>query len=209
MLPRCAANLLAVLALLVTAPASARTDIGRPAGCLVRADAERSRTFAVSVPASQAERHALADLQPALKRCSLTTVPSRDVLLLGGAIAEILLKREYRGVTSHRFTGFDPQQMDALGVSERALLGSKGWPSDLAILVCAATRDPRSSAAILRSRSGSKDEAELMERIKPAAERCVDNGQNFSFDRSTLRAVLARHTLQMGPMPASTLPRVR
>ncbi|MBB4857775.1 hypothetical protein HNO88_001086 [Novosphingobium chloroacetimidivorans] len=190
------------LALLLAAPAIGRESTSAQAKCLVRANEPNAKAFARSIPGSDEERQMLYVMSHDLSRCAdQAALMSDDILLLGGAIAERELKKTSRTVISRRFRGFDPQEMDSLGVSERTLERTQAWPPLVAALFCANTRDPRSAAAILKASPKSKAENKAVEQFTPAITRCLDKGKALALNPPKIRAVLARFEYGSSSIP--------
>ena len=182
-------------------PAGAGHDIAAEARCLVKADVGKARVFAASVPNSEVEQQALAALAIDLRACGIADLPADVRLVLGGAIAELEIKRYWRAMpimSRRNIVRLNPQQMDAAGVSERTLQRAQSWPAAVAIVFCARTRDPKSADAILRAKPGSSREADEVRRMTPALERCVEKGQVAPLNIATIRAVLARSEYSNG-----------
>lgn len=142
-------------------------------------------------PGSDEEADVFAEF--ARRGCAVTS----DVQTLRGALAEHLFKADFGSVggrpkrdTIEVFT-FDTSDLASMDAESRRRLYR------VAFGACVASMDSERSASLLRTPSGSADEAKAISELNAALPRCLDEGERLDLGKAELRGLVAEGVYRM------------
>lgn len=105
------------------------------------------------------------------------------VQLLVGGMAEYFILRRYEGVDISALTALDDAAIMRAGLS-----GRNGYEN---LAVCVVRRDPASARALVATAPRTEAERTVIARLVPHLAPCVPADFTMSFDRGSLRALMA------------------
>jgi hypothetical protein len=111
-------------------------------------------------------------------------------LLIGGSLAEALLKSDFPASQLPQRLSFDPQRevIEARGEGE-------------AMAVCTVMQDPQTAAKIFDTEPATGDEANAMKPLGAVLVQCLKQGTQMTLNKPALRSLLALAAWRIATMP--------
>ena len=137
-------------------------------------------------PGSEEEAEVLAEF--GRRSCS---APSTDAAVLRGTVAEELFKKDFVSIGSQARR--ESIEVFRVNASELEMLdtAARTRVDYVAFGTCVAATDSESTAALLKTKIGSADEARLVAALQPKFSPCLSEGERLSMSKAELRGALA------------------
>jgi hypothetical protein len=146
--------------------------------CIVRKDRQAAIELMSSLPLTGAAN--LSGNVGGASSCVAGASGSANAVMVRGALAQALFLRDFKEF------GADPGRKGLAGYTLPIEAGLYRW-SD-----CVVRQDTGAITTLLHSEIGSRQEAELLERIKPQMSACLPSTERLAIAPSQLRSVLAQ-----------------
>ncbi len=190
----------------LSAPPPARTVGATPAmsRCLISKDQAASARLAQSIPGSDDEKAAFADLARSSPQCfeqSGAQMGSDQQLRLGAHIAEALYVRHM----ARRTQPARPLAAEEQASFDQAIaLKTENWSAGAAAGECLVAHDPQAGDRLIRTGQDSNKEAQILDSFVAALPSCLYQGRRLSLNRKDLRFQISRAVYRqtLGSLPA-------